>query len=245
MKYTPELKGKTFERWTIIGKASDDETLYNKFKVKCKCQCGTIRDVLWRSLIQGTSLSCGCLNLERSKEKLTQVLPIGSIFGKWTVIGPPISRNKSTFYLCHCECGTEREVNRYSLVTNKSMSCGCLQSKGEYSIKQYLQDRQIIFETQYSFDDCRSPKNRKLKFDFAVFDDEGHLELIIEFQGSQHTILNPKQGKFVQSEEKFQTTQLYDKIKQQFLTMNKIPHVFISYKEIRDIGEILDNLIRR
>lgn len=239
MKYTPELKGKNFGRWTIIGPADNEISDYNKFRVKCKCSCGTVRDVLFRSLRSGASQSCGCYNLERSKEALTKVLPIGSTYGRWTIIGKPFKFNSTTKYPCRCECGTERDVDRYSLVTGKSMSCGCLQSKGEYLIAKWLKEHDMDFITQYQFQDCLSPKGRKLKFDFAIFNSDKELNLIIEFQGIQHYD-NQYSGRFYESEEKFETMRQHDQIKLDYLINSDIPYLYINYNEIRFIPEILE-----
>ena len=39
---------------------------------------------------------------------------------------------------------------------------------------------------EYSFKDLVSLTGRPLRFDFAVFDDEGEIDFLIEFQGKQH-----------------------------------------------------------
>lgn len=61
-----------------------------------------------------------------------------------------------------------------------------LSSNGEVKIHNVLTDYGIPFEEEYEFDDLLSSSGRHLRFDFAVFDDEGTLECLIEFQGRQH-----------------------------------------------------------
>ena len=58
------------------------------------------------------------------------------------------------------------------------MSCGCIISKGEYKIKQILQNNNISFEEQKTFDDLKSEKGFLLKFDFFV-----NKQYLIEFDG--------------------------------------------------------------
>lgn len=54
-------------------------------------------------------------------------LPIGYRVERWEVIDDKhITRNKSTLWLCRCDCGTERPVLDYELRRSKSRSCGCL-----------------------------------------------------------------------------------------------------------------------
>lgn len=59
-------------------------------------------------------------------------------------------------------------------------------SRGEIKIEEVLQKAGMIFEEEYSFPDLVSSSGHPLRFDFAIFDDEYHLEFLIEYQGIQH-----------------------------------------------------------
>ncbi len=59
------LIGQRFHRWTVLDHAKQE---YGPKLWKCRCDCGTIRDVLERSLITLHSQSCGCYCLERNVE---------------------------------------------------------------------------------------------------------------------------------------------------------------------------------
>lgn len=61
-----------------------------------------------------------------------------------------------------------------------------LSSNGEARIHNILVDYDIPFEEEYEFDDLISSSGRHLRFDFAIFDDDGDLLCLIEFQGRQH-----------------------------------------------------------
>lgn len=51
----------------------------------------------------------------------------GQRFGRWLVLSRAGARNAGDlFWLCRCDCGTEREVAGYSLRKADSRSCGCL-----------------------------------------------------------------------------------------------------------------------
>jgi hypothetical protein len=47
---------------------------------------------------------------------------------------------------------------------------------------------------EYSFPGLNSPNGRPLRFDFVVFDDDGHIDFIIEYQGKQHYEASSKFG---------------------------------------------------
>ena len=59
----------------------------------------------------------------------------GQKFGRWTVLGDRTRRGKKVFWNCVCECGTERLVERCSLMSSHSKSCGCLRSERCASLK--------------------------------------------------------------------------------------------------------------
>ena len=59
-------------------------------------------------------------------------------------------------------------------------------SRGEIKIEEILKESGLSFTEEYSFPDLVSPSGRPLRFDFAVFDDEGALDFLIEYQGIQH-----------------------------------------------------------
>lgn len=59
-------------------------------------------------------------------------------------------------------------------------------SRGEIKIFDILSSAGLNFQEEYSFPDLISSSGRPLRFDFAVFDDEGELDFLIEYQGVQH-----------------------------------------------------------
>ena len=61
-----------------------------------------------------------------------------------------------------------------------------LSSYGERKIHEVLQYAEIPFKEEYSFPDLLGDKGWPLRFDFAVFDDDGDLDFLIEYQGIQH-----------------------------------------------------------
>lgn len=61
-------------------------------------------------------------------------------------------------------------------------------SRGEIKIHEILEQNDISFEEEYEFSGLKSPSGRPLRqrFDFAIFDDDGRLDFLIEYQGKQH-----------------------------------------------------------
>lgn len=59
-------------------------------------------------------------------------------------------------------------------------------SRGEIKIEEILEQNDMIFQEEYAFADLRSENGRLLRFDFAVFDEDGNIDFLIEYQGKQH-----------------------------------------------------------
>lgn len=101
----------------------------------CRCQCGTERFVLERSLRYGGSRSCGCLTRENAKKATAHSLE-GRVFGDLHVMRRSESKhtNGGVWWDCKCSCGNLCEVPGTVLVTGKKTHCGCKTDKAYYSI---------------------------------------------------------------------------------------------------------------
>jgi hypothetical protein len=53
----------------------------------------------------------------------------GRKYGRWFVVSYSHNVKKNIYWLCRCECGTERAVTGKSLVWRQSLSCGCLRDE--------------------------------------------------------------------------------------------------------------------
>ena len=114
-------KGQRVGRWEIIS----DEPMQGDGERKwlCRCQCGTQRGVLERSLRHETSLSCGCLR----REKISGHVLTGKTFQDLTVLRKATNqrRNGGVWWTCRCSCGAECDVPGTLLVTGRKTHCGC------------------------------------------------------------------------------------------------------------------------
>lgn len=120
----PIVPGQKIGRWTVL-----DSFTFSARKEKkwlCRCECGTERYVLERSLRHGGSKSCGCLQRERALEAVTYDLR-ERVFGDLRVVGRSRKRTQmGTYWTCLCtNCGYTCEVTATELVTGKKTHCGC------------------------------------------------------------------------------------------------------------------------
>jgi hypothetical protein len=201
----------------------------------CECICGKEIVADARELKRGTVLSCGCKRFEKQREKYDLTGKImNSIFVKER-LDPVKYTGRSSYakYKCIClECGAEFDVFA-SALRRGQISCGCINSKGEYEIGKLLKSYNIHFETSYSFNDLLSPFGWPIFFDFALRDDNNKINLI-EFQGIQHFIPQPDHFGDYQRE-------ITDPLKKEYCKQNNIRLFEITYED--DIKSSLDKIL--
>lgn len=200
---------------------------------KCMCSCGQTVTVRNDFLKRGHTKTCGCGCGRDERNKIKE----GMIFGRLTVIKERYYIDKAhgdIYSLCQCECGNVVKVRNNCLRRGQS-SCGCLLSKGEELITKTLSKMNIPFETQYIFPDLKGKSHYPLRFDFAVFNKDGTLNCLIEYQGSQHYALS-KSGRY-SSEEKLKLLKEYDTKKQEYCSKKNISLFAIPYWEYEKINE--------
>jgi hypothetical protein len=61
-----------------------------------------------------------------------------------------------------------------------------MSSSLEVKIHNILTDYDVPFAEEYEFSDLIASSGRHLRFDFAVFSEDGNLDFLIEAQGRQH-----------------------------------------------------------
>lgn len=222
-----DLTGQTFGDLTVLcqqGTTNNRQAIW-----LCKCKCGKERAALGYELKNGSVSAC----FECTKQNIIYKLPTykkihNQKFGKLTALNPTDKRDNGGHILweCQCDCGNRVYVSSNSLLTYNTLSCGCSQvSIGEEKIKTILMENNINFSRQYSFSDCKSPKNSLLFFDFAIFDNNNKLLNLIEYDGIQHY----QPVDFFGGEDYFNYLQQCDNIKNQYCQNNNINLIRIKY----------------
>lgn len=138
--------------------------------------------------------------------------------------------------LMQCECGDIYTTNWSSFSSNKNdrcEKCSLKMSKGEVVIQEYLQKNNIIFKTQFRFEDCKD--KRALPFDFYLPDEN----IAIEFDGLQHF----EPINWFGGEERFEEGKRKDKIKDEYCKNHNIKLIRIPYWEFENIENILKSSI--
>ena len=95
-------------------------------------------------------------------------------------------------------------------------------------------EKDIDFETQYTFPDLNGVGGRPLKFDFAIFNN-GELKRLVEFNGIQH-YERPK-GSWADG---YEALLEHDRRKIEYCNKNNIELKIISYKDKYNLTDIID-----
>ncbi|MBS4894063.1 MAG: hypothetical protein KHZ90_09870 [Veillonella parvula] len=116
-------------------------------------------------------------------------------------------------------------------VLKNGISCPvCNESKGEKTIRLYLENNNIKFKQEYVFADCKHKYT--LPFDFYI----PNYNLCIEFDGIQHFEVREHFG----GNKEFKNTQIRDEIKNKYCKDNNINLLRIPYWKLDNIENILD-----
>lgn len=105
-------------------------------------------------------------------------------------------------------------------------------SRGEIKIEEILTQAELNFEMEYSIEGLCSENGRPLRFDFVVFDDDGHIDFIIEYQGRQHYEASSKFG----GKRGLYQQQHNDNKKRRFCALHDIKLIEIPYTDMNLIN---------
>jgi len=127
-----DIVGLKFGRW-FVANLCEEKNDNGSYQYNCICDCGTSSLVSRASLSSKRSQSCGCLQRELRKQQgathtCNPLDIVGETFGRLKVQGLNAQRGKRNQYqyLCVCDCGSFKNVERDNLVAGRTRSCGCL-----------------------------------------------------------------------------------------------------------------------
>lgn len=159
---------------------------YRPTKCVCKCDCGKTVTVIASGIVYGKTQSCGCYQAEMASVSNTKEWSgIVSDTGIKFIARSKLTDDGTWLWFCECFCGNVFECLPAKIMNGHVSSCGCSKmSSGERYIESCLLELGLKYQAQYSDDRCKH--KQKLKFDFAVFDNDNNVKLLIEYDGQQH-----------------------------------------------------------
>lgn len=240
-----DLTGQTFNDLTVLYRVSNkgnskapNGNVVGRTYWRCICVCGKECDVQTSDLTSNKRKDCGHSHDAYMHEIRTQDVS-GKTFGCLKVLEmlPSMKVGKKWRAMCRAQCvlcGNIIDVQRDYLISGDTQSDGCLKSKGELEITNYLNEHNICFKKQYSFNDLLTPKGWRCYFDFAILKDNS-LKCLIEFQGEQHFIEKPGPWEFGKYER-----EITDPLKRKYCQDHNIKLYEICFNQ--NIKEELDKI---
>ena len=227
-----EETGKRYGKLLVLERIGNDA--YNRARYRCLCDCGNITEVLGAHLRGGNTKSCGCLRYEFGTQNKKD--ETGNKYGLLTVLEehPERTNSRQIQWKCKCECGNIVIDQGNHLRSGHTTSCGCIKSKGERYIADFLKAHNIGFSSQQTFQDLLSPEGFNLFFDFAICDEHRKITHFIEYDGEQH--FKEVEGWNIQP---LSYRQQCDRIKNEFAKKYNIPLLRIPYTLFNDIDTLL------
>ena len=241
-----DLTGQIFSDLTVMRKVpnkgnsiSPNGNIVGRTYWHCVCSCGAECDIQTSDLTSGKRKDCGHSHNAYMHKTRTRDIS-GKVYGYLEVLEmlPSVQQNKRWRAMCKAKClicGNIVDVQKDYLISGDTNSCGCLKSKGERIILDYLLKHNISHKTQYSFDDLKTHKNGRCYFDFCIFDDKNNVKLLIEFQGRQHYEKQEVFWNFGEYER-----EVTDPLKKEYCLSHNIPLYEIKYNS--DIIKELDKI---
>lgn len=203
-------------------------------KMKIKCECGrTFDQTFYRFKNRGFIRCEDCYHKLLS---LKNALPEGEIRQRvdeagYTLIKRELPGEDSLLTL-RCNNGHIYQT-RLNKFTAGRRCPFCSQSQGEYRIQKWLDNNDIKYQKEYSFDDLVGTGGNKLRFDFCIFDSQNRIKLLIEYDGKQHFEETP----YMKDNDRIKR---HDILKNEYCIKNEIPLLRINYKDFTHIEKILN-----
>lgn len=220
------LLGQKIGRLTVLEPV---DNIKGRTAWKCQCDCGNIINVTTKSLRSGNTKSCGCLQKEIIRKKMSKDIS-QQRFGSLIAIEPTEERKHgSVMWKCQCDCGNIHYTTAEILLSGHCQSCGCIRSRGNSKIKRILQLNNIPFIAEYSI----RINDVNYYYDFAILKDE-KIYCFIEYDG----ILHFKQDEYHgwNNKENWEKTKANDCIKNKYALEKNIPLIRIPYWDFEKIN---------
>lgn len=233
-EFLEEVKDVLNPNVIIIGEYVNTST-----KIKCQCKdCGNIWDVVPYSLLKGYGCKkCAMRYVQnyriKSHEQFLREFNERNPQHKTIEILSEYIKDEEPV-LCRCKvCNHTWSTRAHNLISKQSASgCPiCNTSKGELKIMSYLEENNIPFEWQKSYDDLIGTGGGSLSYDFYIPTNN----TLIEYQGEFHDGTAPYQTKA-----QLEYQKEHDRRKREYAKNNNITLLEIWYKDFDNIEQILE-----
>lgn len=230
ISHSEDIVGKTFGCQKVLQDSGQKKNTYKLYLCECiNCKTQSLKTISQLKQLKG-AYCFNCHNIDITNKT----------FGFLTAVEEVQKADRThgikSKWRCLCKCGQETIVSKPNLTSGNTISCGCAhRSKGELKIEQFLKEKEILFETEKTFNTCIFPNTKqKAKFDFYL----PSYNMLIEYDGQQHF---KDVEIFIDSLEQ---VQYRDSFKEQWCQENNIKLLRIPFSEYNNIENILISIFK-
>lgn len=231
-KYQFDKLKKICNKYDYVLLTREDEYTTIEMNVEFICKKHGLQSMLLGNLIHGHKC-CVCSYEERAnnlRHSIDYIMNVIESHNNNKLLNPEDYHNSNMRNLkIKCgSCGKTYTTSFSDYINNMQIrckSCASKESVGERKIREFLTNKQVNFEQEKTFDDCKDIK--RLPFDFYL----PEYNLIIEFDG-QHHFYETGLGNH-------ESTKRHDEIKNQYCKEHNINLLRIPYWDGNDIEKII------
>lgn len=138
--------GVSDSKLTVLSEDTSQKSSKGEIYWHCQCECGNIISIKGTRIRSGTTKSCGHCRAENLIG--WKIWEHGVTDSRWEIIGrqPHNGSGGRPIWICKCQCGEIRNLDKYTLLTGMSKSCGCLHR--EQLTKRNVEHGQLIVTGQ-------------------------------------------------------------------------------------------------
>lgn len=232
-QYLKEVNDKFGDGWVLL----DDYKGTTK-KIRHQHSCGFIINTPPNVFINNKYNCPNCNDFAKGRLKSNEMY-IEQLYkefnGEYEAVDNYV--NATTKIKVKHNCGCVFEVSPHKLFTRHTLCPMCNSSKGESKILSFLLEHDINFKKEYCIDGCKN--KRTLIFDFAIFDNNNKLKMLIEYDGEQHF----RPVDYFGGQKGYEETIKRDEIKNEFCQNNNILLLRIKYTDFGNLDKILSEYL--
>jgi hypothetical protein len=248
--FVERLHNRFSSKYTLIGEYIDAKT-----SCKLLCECGREFNVKPDDLLY-SGRGCDCAYWKaRNESALRKVMPkpvkvpvwtedkflqrVTTIWGDEFEIISGFESIDAKVVVKHKTCGSVHDKYARSLIRNH----GCQfcarnsMSSGVSIISNILDEWGLEYKREVKLEGCKL--QRSLQFDFAVYNEDGSIAFLIEYDGEQHFRATNRMG----GDKKLNLIQQRDRIKDSYCKRNGLTLVRINYMSVERKGDMARQLV--
>lgn len=221
------------KHWSHKNKKSPHEVTFGSdYQAWFECNCGNV----WKSRCADINKGKWCMQCSNrpkiTNENVDRFLKENN--KSFTRVGDYQNARKPIYFLCHI-CNKLFKCS-YDNMTRLDTGCShCKQSKGEKEVARILDDLQISYKSQVTYEGLTGLNGGLLKFDFGL--NFNNRVLLIEYDGEYHF-------EKLYENDNYERLVEHDKTKNRFCKENNIPLLRIPYWNYDDIRTLITERLK-